>query len=113
MSYSTTATQENQRPCSEKTKVYNGTAKNQAIIFHNKRAHLVWYVDVCTGQPANSSPSRSWMSPSSPLARDSARKAKVRLLFRGRSSLVVKVSDRDWLNTSSSPVPLKTRRVGE
>ncbi|GFX77285.1 uncharacterized protein TNCV_5064141 [Trichonephila clavipes] len=27
---STTAAQENQRPCSEKTKVYNGTAKNEA-----------------------------------------------------------------------------------
>ncbi|GFT76923.1 uncharacterized protein TNCV_2860661 [Trichonephila clavipes] len=31
----------------------------------------------------------------------------------GRSSLVVKVSDRGWHVTSSSPVPLKTRRVGE
>ncbi|GFT53449.1 uncharacterized protein TNCV_3324391 [Trichonephila clavipes] len=29
LSYSTTAAQENQRPCSEKTKVYNGTAKNK------------------------------------------------------------------------------------
>ncbi|GFX23882.1 hypothetical protein TNCV_1789131 [Trichonephila clavipes] len=32
---------------------------------------------------------------------------------RGRSSLVVKVSDRGWLVTSSSPVPLKNHRVGE
>ncbi|GFX40820.1 uncharacterized protein TNCV_3760422 [Trichonephila clavipes] len=35
---------------------------------------------------------------------------------RSRGSLVggvVKVSDRDWLVTSSSPVPLKTRRVGK
>ncbi|GFY25439.1 hypothetical protein TNCV_2485591 [Trichonephila clavipes] len=31
----------------------------------------------------------------------------------GRGSLVVKVSDRGWLVTSSSPVPLKTRFVGE
>ncbi|GFV38606.1 uncharacterized protein TNCV_132451 [Trichonephila clavipes] len=32
----------------------------------------------------------------------------------GRGSLVVKkVSDRGWHVTSSSPVPLKTRRVGE
>ncbi|GFX54747.1 hypothetical protein TNCV_2556331 [Trichonephila clavipes] len=31
----------------------------------------------------------------------------------GHSSLVVKVSDRGWLVTSSSPVPLKTRCVGE
>ncbi|GFW31494.1 uncharacterized protein TNCV_1288411 [Trichonephila clavipes] len=31
----------------------------------------------------------------------------------GRSSLVVKVSDRGWLVTSSSPVPLKIRRVVE
>ncbi|GFW82110.1 transposable element Tcb2 transposase [Trichonephila clavipes] len=31
----------------------------------------------------------------------------------GCSSLVVKVSDRSWLVTSSSPVPLKTRRVGK
>ncbi|GFY27906.1 hypothetical protein TNCV_4562601 [Trichonephila clavipes] len=31
----------------------------------------------------------------------------------GRSSLVVKVSDRGWLVTSSSLVPLKTRRVGK
>ncbi|GFW72949.1 uncharacterized protein TNCV_830721 [Trichonephila clavipes] len=30
----------------------------------------------------------------------------------GRGSLVVKVSDRGWHVTSSSPVPLKTRRVG-
>ncbi|GFV83416.1 hypothetical protein TNCV_3055631 [Trichonephila clavipes] len=29
LSYSTTAAQENQRPCSEKTKVYNGTAENK------------------------------------------------------------------------------------
>ncbi|GFT83629.1 uncharacterized protein TNCV_2825711 [Trichonephila clavipes] len=29
----------------------------------------------------------------------------------GRGSLVVKVSDRGWLVTSSSPVPLKTCRV--
>ncbi|GFU84726.1 hypothetical protein TNCV_2126671 [Trichonephila clavipes] len=33
--------------------------------------------------------------------------------WNGRSSLVVRVSDRSWLVTSSSPVPLKTRRVGE
>ncbi|GFW07765.1 hypothetical protein TNCV_3918981 [Trichonephila clavipes] len=31
----------------------------------------------------------------------------------GRGSLVVKVSDRGWLVTSSSPVPLKTRPVAE
>ncbi|GFU50786.1 NGFI-A-binding protein 1 [Trichonephila clavipes] len=31
----------------------------------------------------------------------------------GRGSRVVKVSDRGWLVTSSSPVPLKTRRVGQ
>ncbi|GFW44744.1 hypothetical protein TNCV_4482891 [Trichonephila clavipes] len=31
----------------------------------------------------------------------------------GQDSLVVKVSDRGWLTTSSSPVPLKTRRVGK
>ncbi|GFW69476.1 uncharacterized protein TNCV_488241 [Trichonephila clavipes] len=31
----------------------------------------------------------------------------------GHGSLVVKVSDRGWLVTSSSPVPLLTRRVGE
>ncbi|GFW01378.1 uncharacterized protein TNCV_5030301 [Trichonephila clavipes] len=31
----------------------------------------------------------------------------------GRGSLVVKVSDRGWHVTSSSPVPLKTRLVGE
>ncbi|GFW97906.1 transposable element Tcb1 transposase [Trichonephila clavipes] len=31
-------------------------------------------------------------------------------VFRGRVSLVVKVSDRGWLVTSSSPVPLMTRR---
>ncbi|GFX11302.1 hypothetical protein TNCV_2803661 [Trichonephila clavipes] len=31
----------------------------------------------------------------------------------GRGSLVIKVPDRDWLVTSSIPVPLKTRRVGE
>ncbi|GFV34575.1 hypothetical protein TNCV_1448811 [Trichonephila clavipes] len=31
----------------------------------------------------------------------------------GRGSLVVKVSDRGWLVTNSSPVPLKTRRVGK
>ncbi|GFX43239.1 hypothetical protein TNCV_2389471 [Trichonephila clavipes] len=30
-----------------------------------------------------------------------------------RGSLVVKVSDRGWLVTSSSPVPLKTHRVSE
>ncbi|GFX77286.1 hypothetical protein TNCV_5064142 [Trichonephila clavipes] len=30
---STTAAQENQRPCSEKTKVYNGTAKNEVSGF--------------------------------------------------------------------------------
>ncbi|GFV89457.1 hypothetical protein TNCV_4152731 [Trichonephila clavipes] len=29
LSYSTTAVQENQRPCSETTKVYNGTAKRK------------------------------------------------------------------------------------
>ncbi|GFU47070.1 uncharacterized protein TNCV_2616411 [Trichonephila clavipes] len=32
---------------------------------------------------------------------------------RGRGSLVVKVSDRGWLVTSSSPVPLKSRRAGK
>ncbi|GFX17093.1 uncharacterized protein TNCV_4266191 [Trichonephila clavipes] len=32
---------------------------------------------------------------------------------RGRGSLVVKVSDPGWHVTSSSPVPLKTRRVGQ
>ncbi|GFT29803.1 hypothetical protein TNCV_4891981 [Trichonephila clavipes] len=31
----------------------------------------------------------------------------------GRGSLVVKVSDHDWHVTSSSPIPLKTCRVGE
>ncbi|GFX50681.1 uncharacterized protein TNCV_2722671 [Trichonephila clavipes] len=31
----------------------------------------------------------------------------------GRGSLVVKASDRGWLVTSSSPEPMKTRRVGE
>ncbi|GFV94573.1 uncharacterized protein TNCV_3826401 [Trichonephila clavipes] len=31
----------------------------------------------------------------------------------GRGSLVVKVSDHGWLVTSSCPVPLKTRRVGQ
>ncbi|GFS62076.1 hypothetical protein TNCV_476471 [Trichonephila clavipes] len=31
----------------------------------------------------------------------------------GRCSLVVNVSDRIWLVTSSSPVPLKTHRVGQ
>ncbi|GFY15358.1 hypothetical protein TNCV_1571691 [Trichonephila clavipes] len=31
----------------------------------------------------------------------------------GHGSLVVKVSDRGWHVTSLSPVPLKTRRVGE
>ncbi|GFV42983.1 uncharacterized protein TNCV_2661781 [Trichonephila clavipes] len=31
----------------------------------------------------------------------------------GRGSQVVKISDRGWRVTSSSPVPLKTRRVGE
>ncbi|PRD27924.1 UNVERIFIED_CONTAM: hypothetical protein NCL1_33982 [Trichonephila clavipes] len=29
LSYSTTAAQENRRPCSDKAKVYNGTAKNK------------------------------------------------------------------------------------
>ncbi|GFY04984.1 hypothetical protein TNCV_561161 [Trichonephila clavipes] len=32
---------------------------------------------------------------------------------RGRGNLEVKVSERDWLVTSSSPVPLNTRLVGE
>ncbi|GFV50099.1 hypothetical protein TNCV_3646011, partial [Trichonephila clavipes] len=31
LSYSTTAAQENQRHCSEKPKVYNGTAKNKRL----------------------------------------------------------------------------------
>ncbi|GFW62699.1 uncharacterized protein TNCV_2624621 [Trichonephila clavipes] len=31
----------------------------------------------------------------------------------GHGSRVVKVSDRGWFVTSSSPVPLKTHRVGE
>ncbi|GFU96861.1 uncharacterized protein TNCV_4042961 [Trichonephila clavipes] len=31
----------------------------------------------------------------------------------GRGSLMVKVSDRGWLVTSSSPIPLKTHRVGQ
>ncbi|GFY15137.1 uncharacterized protein TNCV_1569521 [Trichonephila clavipes] len=35
------------------------------------------------------------------------------ILGSGCSSLVVKVSDRGWHVTSSSPVPLKTRRVGQ
>ncbi|GFW80701.1 hypothetical protein TNCV_3235531 [Trichonephila clavipes] len=34
-------------------------------------------------------------------------------MVRGRGSLVVKASDRGWLVTSSSPLPLKTRPVGE
>ncbi|GFV83525.1 hypothetical protein TNCV_5120151 [Trichonephila clavipes] len=33
--------------------------------------------------------------------------------FRWPQYFVVKVSDRGWHVTSSSPVPLKTRRVGE
>ncbi|GFW51979.1 uncharacterized protein TNCV_1189101 [Trichonephila clavipes] len=36
-----------------------------------------------------------------------------RVVNLGCGSLVVKVSDRGWHVTSSSPVPLKTRRVGE
>ncbi|GFV09655.1 hypothetical protein TNCV_2937661 [Trichonephila clavipes] len=36
LSYSTTAAQENQRPCSEKTKVYNGTAKNKRLFSTTK-----------------------------------------------------------------------------
>ncbi|GFT33921.1 hypothetical protein TNCV_4384011 [Trichonephila clavipes] len=32
-------------------------------------------------------------------------------ILNGRGSRMVKVSDRGWLVTSSSPVPLKTRRV--
>ncbi|GFS61310.1 hypothetical protein TNCV_3105261 [Trichonephila clavipes] len=35
------------------------------------------------------------------------------LLEGGRGSLVVKVSDRGLLVSSSSPVPLKSRRVGK
>ncbi|GFX29455.1 hypothetical protein TNCV_4498501 [Trichonephila clavipes] len=35
------------------------------------------------------------------------------MLICGRSSLVVKVSDRGWLDTSLSPVPVKTCSVGE
>ncbi|GFU36310.1 hypothetical protein TNCV_559461 [Trichonephila clavipes] len=35
------------------------------------------------------------------------------LLAHGRGILVVKVSDRGWHGTSSSPVPLKIRRVGK
>ncbi|GFX41738.1 hypothetical protein TNCV_388511 [Trichonephila clavipes] len=31
----------------------------------------------------------------------------------GRGSQMVKISDRGWLVTISSPVPLKTHRVGE
>ncbi|GFT01373.1 hypothetical protein TNCV_3215041 [Trichonephila clavipes] len=38
---------------------------------------------------------------------------KILNLTLGRSSLVVNVSDRGWLVTSSSPVPLKNRCVGE
>ncbi|GFT96063.1 uncharacterized protein TNCV_313361 [Trichonephila clavipes] len=34
-------------------------------------------------------------------------------MFGDRGSLVVKVLDRGWRVTSSSPVPLRTRRVGE
>ncbi|GFX77332.1 hypothetical protein TNCV_5064581 [Trichonephila clavipes] len=37
LSYSTTTAQENQRPFSKKTKVYNGTV---TFIFHNKEADL-------------------------------------------------------------------------
>ncbi|GFX92849.1 hypothetical protein TNCV_4014581 [Trichonephila clavipes] len=36
-----------------------------------------------------------------------------RLMPGGHGSQVVKVSDRDWRVTSSSPVPLKTRHVEE
>ncbi|GFY17305.1 hypothetical protein TNCV_1090791 [Trichonephila clavipes] len=32
-------------------------------------------------------------------------------IFRGRGSLEVKASDRGWRVMSSSPVPLKTRRI--
>ncbi|GFU07165.1 hypothetical protein TNCV_4946471, partial [Trichonephila clavipes] len=39
-------------------------------------------------------------------------KMVVLMLPCGRGSLVVKVSDHGWHVTSSSPVPLKTRRVG-
>ncbi|GFU63525.1 hypothetical protein TNCV_1000761 [Trichonephila clavipes] len=35
------------------------------------------------------------------------------MIVHGHGSLVVKVSDCSWLVTSSSPVPLETRRVGE
>ncbi|GFW07613.1 uncharacterized protein TNCV_3917461 [Trichonephila clavipes] len=38
---------------------------------------------------------------------------RVTFKIRGRGSLVVKVSDHGWRVMSSSPVPLKTRRVGE
>ncbi|GFT52186.1 uncharacterized protein TNCV_2530551 [Trichonephila clavipes] len=37
----------------------------------------------------------------------------LRRLYCDRGSPVVKVSNLAWLVTSSSPVPLKTRRVGQ
>ncbi|GFY23259.1 uncharacterized protein TNCV_3939551 [Trichonephila clavipes] len=40
-------------------------------------------------------------------------KTFLQLIARGRGSRVVKVSDRGWFVPSSSPVPLKTRRVGQ
>ncbi|GFV68962.1 hypothetical protein TNCV_3988791 [Trichonephila clavipes] len=41
-----------------------------------------------------------------------AQSCRIVALRRGRGSLVVKISDRDWHVTSSSPVPLTTHRVG-
>ncbi|GFX50655.1 hypothetical protein TNCV_2722411 [Trichonephila clavipes] len=46
----------------------------------------------------------AWMSSSS---------LEIRLFLGGRGSLVVKVSDRGWFVTSSSPVPLKIHRVAQ
>ncbi|GFY03524.1 hypothetical protein TNCV_3211611 [Trichonephila clavipes] len=39
--------------------------------------------------------------------------AKPHVTWEGRGSLVVEISDRGWNIMSSSPVPLKTRRVVE
>ncbi|GFY25311.1 hypothetical protein TNCV_2484311 [Trichonephila clavipes] len=40
-SYSTTAAQEDQRPCSEKMKVYNGTAINKRLFSKNKASGFI------------------------------------------------------------------------
>ncbi|GFU91451.1 uncharacterized protein TNCV_2542191 [Trichonephila clavipes] len=76
------------------------------IIFDNNKLDLSWIVLVIPTALGRQEDGEVTPGPKHPSVYS-------HLLVSGRGSQMVKVSDRGWLVSSLSPVPLKTRRVGE